>query len=112
MINVVFVCFEYNYMQNSDFTDNENQAGFSVYSSYNLSKKFEIFGRFDQLSSNTLSGASEQWNIADDGQAIIAGVQYKMDKRVKIATNIQTWSPTDNTIDKQIYLYINLEYKF
>ena len=35
-----------------------------------------------------------------------------MDKRVKVATNLQHWAPSDNTIDKQIYMYVNLEYKF
>ena len=71
------------------FKWNENKAGFSVYSSYDISDKFQIFGRFDQLESNTLLGESEQWNIAKDGQAIIAGVQYKMDKKVKLAANVQ-----------------------
>ena len=110
--DVLLTGIEYNSLQNNDFVNNENLTGFSIYSSYELSEKIEFFGRFDQLSSNKFSGVTTQWNLADDGQAIIGGIQFKLDKKVKIATNMQYWAPADNTINKEVYMYINFEYKF
>ena len=50
--------------------------GISVYAIYVINKKFEVFGRFDQLGSNTLPGETQKWNYDKNGNLIIAGVQY------------------------------------
>lgn len=103
---------EYNYQSNSGFRKNRNQNGFSGYTSVNISKKFELFGRFDKLWSNTLIGEPYNWNITRDGSAVIAGLQYTPTRNIKIAANYQDWYPYAKNLDNESYFYINLEFKF
>jgi hypothetical protein len=103
---------EYNYQSNSAFRKNHNLNGFSGYTSVNINKNIELFGRFDKLWSNTLSGAPYNWNISSDGSAIIAGIQYSPIKNIKIAANYQDWYPYPKNMENESYFYLNLEYKF
>ncbi|MEA2106277.1 MAG: porin [Bacteroidota bacterium] len=103
---------EYNYQSNSGFRKNRNQNGFSGYASVNISKKFELFGRYDKLWSNTLSGDPYNWNITRDGSAIIAGIQYTPIKNINIAANYQDWYPYAKNLENESYFYLNLEFKF
>jgi len=103
---------EYNYQTNSGFSKNRNQNGFSGYASVNISEKLELFGRYDKLWSNTLSGEPYNWNITRDGSAVIGGIQYSPIKNIKIALNYQDWYPYAKNLDNESYIYLNLEYKF
>ncbi|HSH53380.1 MAG TPA: hypothetical protein VK982_16755 [Bacteroidales bacterium] len=103
---------EYNFQNNSEFRKDHNQNGFSGYTSINVSKKFELFGRFDKLWSNTLTSEPYNWNITHDGSAIIAGIQYSPIKNIKIAANYQGWYPYAKNSENESYIYLNLEYKF
>ncbi len=103
---------EYNYQSNSGFRKNRNQNGFSGYTSINISKKIELFGRFDKLWSNTLSGEPYNWNITRNGSAVIAGLQYTPIKNIKIAANYQDWYPYAKNMENESFFYLNLEYKF
>ncbi len=107
---------EYNMLSNgkkySSPAENHNLSGISVYATYVINKKFEIFGRFDQLTSNKLSGATDNWNNSKDGNAIIGGVQYAPVKGVKMALNYQGWMYSDSSKDDEPIVYINFEYKF
>ncbi|MHC4913679.1 MAG: porin, partial [Planctomycetota bacterium] len=76
---------EYNRKGNRDFVQDQNQTGLSFYLSYDINDKFEIFGRFDRLSSNTPPEYAQPWNLVDDGSAIIAGVQFQPIEQVKLA---------------------------
>ena len=42
---------EYNYQFNYKFQDGKNRSGYSVYGSYYFTKQWQVFARFDQLSS-------------------------------------------------------------
>ncbi|MEA3318015.1 MAG: hypothetical protein U9R54_08665 [Bacteroidota bacterium] len=101
---------EYNYKHNNKFIAEHNVYGFSSYISYDINDKFELFGRFDDLSSNTLEGDNDPWNYNKEGQFIVGGVQFKPISKVKIAANIQDWAPADNS-DRETLFFINLEYK-
>lgn len=103
---------EYNYQTNHDYVEDENLTGFSIYASIILSDKYEVFGRFDNLGSNKLTGEDDPWNIGKNGSAVIGGLQYKLHQKVKMAANLQYWSPVDDVLDNQIYMYINFEYSF
>ncbi|MDK2977618.1 MAG: hypothetical protein PWP52_332 [Bacteroidales bacterium] len=103
---------EYNYQANSGFRKNRDQNGFSGYTLVNINKKFELYGRFDKLWSNTLSGDPHSWNIIHDGSAIITGIQYSPIKNIKIAVNYQDWYPYPKNLENESYFYLNLEYKF
>ncbi len=100
---------EYNRKGNRDFQQDYNQTAVSAYLSCDLTKKFEIFGRYDWLSSNQPPEYSKPWNLQDDGSAIIAGVQFQPIKHVKIALNYQDWVPYAANMDNMTYIFLNLE---
>lgn len=100
---------EYNLKGNRDFEQGHNQTGVSFYLSYDLNDKFEIFGRYDRLSSNNPPGFMQPWNLAEDGSAIIAGVQFQPIEQVKLALNYQDWVPFAANMGNLSYIYINLE---
>ncbi len=102
---------EYDIQNNHYFVKDNNLTGISAYVSYVINKKFEIFGRFDNLSSNKISSDTTVWNIAKDGNAIISGIQYSPVKNIKIAANYQIWDPKSGSNDEP-KIYLNLEYKF
>lgn len=103
---------EYNKMLNSDFEENHDLNGTSVYITLKASKKLNLFARFDQLMSNTISGDLNDWNIAKDGQLYIAGLEYNAVKGVKLAPNFKGWNPADPNSKFVSTFYLNCEIKF
>lgn len=103
---------EFNYQMNNKYKANQDLYGFSSYTSINISKRWEVFGRYDKLWSNTLNSESADWNINKDGSAIIGGIQFAPHKNVKIAANYQDWYPYAKNLDNESYFYLNLEFKF
>lgn len=106
---------EYNKLNNgkkysSSAVDHELD-GLSFYGTYVISKKFEVFGRYDQLSSNTLTGGLHDWNIINDGSQVIAGLQYAPIKGLKFSLNYQNFN-FDNTVsDNKSLVFLNAEFK-
>lgn len=107
---------EYNMLSNakkySKYAADHSLNGISVYGTFIINKQFEVFARFDQLASNTLSGATDAWNLSKDGSAIIAGIQYAPVKGVKMALNFQNFNYKDTNKDAAQSVYLNFEYKF
>ena len=107
---------EYNQMVNatkySKVADNHDLEGFSFYSTYTFNKKWEVFGRYDNLTSNTLEGETEKWNISKNGGATTAGVQYAPAKGVKMAFNYRNFAHKDSSKEDQSQIYVNFEFKF
>lgn len=68
---------EYNMLSNYAFTNGNDLTGISAYGTFKASKKFKIFGRYDNLSSDN------DWNESKDGQLFLAGVEYKPVKILK-----------------------------
>jgi hypothetical protein len=106
---------EYNKLNNgekysSPAVDHELD-GLSFYATYVINKKFEIFGRFDQLSSNTLSGETIVWNDENDGNQIITGIQYAPVKGLKFSLNYQNFSFDNSTINAKSLVFLNAEFK-
>ncbi len=85
--------------------------GLSFYATYVINKKFEIFGRFDQLQSNILSGETIAWNDENDGNQIITGIQYAPVKGLKFSLNYQNFSFDNSTIDTKSLVFLNAEFK-
>ncbi len=110
------IAAEYNKLNNaSNFLTplaDHNLNGVSFYGTYVINKKIEILGRFDQLKSNTLAGASTNWNIAKDGNQIIGGLQYNPVKGFKLAFNYQGYSfnSGSSSINTSKYL-LNAEFR-
>ena len=96
---------EYNIQNNNKNILNNNLYGFSAYSFYNFYKKFEIFARYDKLSSN------ETWNQNKDGYAFIGGIQYKPIKGINISLDFQNWTYTKIKKEKSLKIFLHFEYK-
>ena len=103
--------FEFNYKSNYQFQEKKNMKGVSTYASYEINKKFQLFGRYDYLSSNKITNEKDPWNLENDGSTIIAGIQFTPIKQVKIALNYQDWIPYANNMSNESYVFINFEYK-
>jgi len=100
---------EYNYKGNRDFQQDHKQTGLSFYLSYDINDKFELFGRFDRLSSNIPKEFTQPWNLVDDGSAIIAGIQFLPVEQVKLALNYQDWVPYASNMGNLSYIFLNVE---
>jgi len=106
---------EYNKLNNgkkysSPAVDHELD-GLSFYTTYVINKKFEIFSRYDQLSSNTLAGETIAWNDENDGSQIITGIQYAPVKGLKFSLNYQNFSFDNSTFDSKSLVFLNAEFK-
>jgi len=74
---------EYNVYQNAGFVDDADKYGLSVYGSARLSRVVNLFARYDKLMSKN------DWNIANDEDAMMMGAEFKVCKYVKIAPNFR-----------------------
>jgi lipopolysaccharide assembly outer membrane protein LptD (OstA) len=108
----ISACVEYNIEANSDYKKDHNLSGFSAYASYRINKTLEVFGRYDYLTSNKLSGEQDMWNISNDGQMFMAGMEYAPVKGIKIAPNYKGWLPLGDEGELISWLYLSLEIKF
>ena len=105
---------EYNKMENGTTyktpIDNHNLNGISIYNRYSVNDKYEIFARYDQISSNVVDGATPSWNYDDDGSLIIIGTQYKANDGVKSSLNGRSFS-YENLDTNLFEVYFNVEFK-
>jgi len=111
-INDFVVGAEFNYQINNNRREELDLFGISLYGRGPIGKNIDVFGRYDLLSSNTLEGADDPWNIGGNGQKYIAGVEFAPVKGIKIAPNFQGWSPSEEDADFQTALFLNVEIKF
>lgn len=81
------VAAEYNLMMNSGYVTGRNQYGVSAYSTVKLNKITNLYARYDNLMSNNA------WNIDKDEQSIVAGLEVKLHKFVKLAPNFRMSIP-------------------
>jgi len=107
---------EYNAMYDgkkySDAALDHDLNGYSIYSTYVINDKFEIFGRYDQLESNKVGTATTNWNAAKDGSAFLTGIQYLPVKGVSSSLNFQSFNYDLASKNNESLIYLNLEYKF
>lgn len=103
---------EYNLQNNHNRVNDNDFSGVSAYGSYRLGEKFEAFGRYDYLTSNKLEGSTTGWNVSNDGQLYIAGIEYTPVKGVKIAPNFQGWDPAADGQPFKPSIYLNLQVSF
>lgn len=105
---------EYNIKENTNNVLDNTKTGMSVYGDYKLNDLYSLFGRYDTMGSKDADG--NQWNLSEDGNLTIFGIQRKMAKGVTVAVNMQTWGDATaegaEKAEKDSALYINLEYKF
>lgn len=95
---------EYNFQKNYKFIEGQDKDGYSVYGNLFMSDKLTLFGRYDSSSSKN------DWNTSVDSNLFIGGVEYKMNKHLRLSPNIQTkkYKSSDAT---ETYAMISLEFK-
>lgn len=89
----------------------KNLNGISIYATYKLNKKWELFGRFDQLNSNRLIGDLQDWNFDKNGDRTIFGVQVAPVKGLKFALNYQGFSSDNSALKTNSMVFLNAEFK-
>lgn len=105
----VNLTFEYNYQHNYALTRDHHLFGWSAYGKYNLGTRTQLFARYDQLHSNIPDGQTHPWHLADDGSALVGGIQFAPVKPLKIALSYQDWVPWAANLDTRAFLYLNME---
>lgn len=103
---------EVNHEKNNEYNKDHNLIGYSAYSSYQLIKKLEVFGRYDYLISNKLSGEPDPWNISNDGQMFMAGIEYMPVKGIKLSPNYKGWLPSITGGSLSSWIYLSAEIRF
>ncbi len=103
---------EYNVQWNHKFKKDHHLYGYSLYTTYKFNSKWEIFARYDNLASNTLSGDKRPWNISNKEKLAISGIQYHPVKGVKISANFRRNFAKQSTSQNINSLFLNLEYKW
>jgi hypothetical protein len=93
-------------MQNYGNAKDQNLSGFSIYSNIKLQEKTYLYLRYDDVSSK------DDWNIAKDESALLAGVQFKLGKYVKLAPNFRMNMPKADEADNNCMAYINFSFSF
>lgn len=111
LVNVFRAGIEYDMMSNSGNIAGRELRGISAYGSAIL-KKFELFIRYDQLTSNKIEDELNPWNINKDHRMILGGIQFAPVKGIKTALNYRHYFPEKEGSAPLKLLYLNLEYKF
>lgn len=103
---------EYNNQINHKNMKGRDLNGYSAYARYAISTQFHVFGRYDNLYSGADPETDRDWNVEDDGQLIITGVEYTPIKAVNMALNYRRWSPGAEAFDVGHAFYVNFQYAF
>ncbi|WP_347838998.1 porin [uncultured Draconibacterium sp.] len=117
----IFISYDFNgkanlggegiYRENDDWDEGYERYGYSLYGKYNLNKKYQLFARYDVISSNKVEGEENPWNLAKDGSALVAGIQFTPIKNIKFALNYHDWVPYAANAKTDAFIYLNLEVK-
>ena len=108
----VMAGLEYHYRTNENFTEKRDMYGYSGYISYWVFNKWQLFGRYDKVSSNTIENSEIPWNLTDDGSKLIAGIEYTPIDEIKLALNYQDWFPYAKNERNEQFVYLNVEVSF
>ena len=105
---------EYNLRENTSNVVDNTSSAFSVYGNLDIGNDVSIFGRYDMSDSEDAN--ENQWNIENEGEFTIVGIEKQMTKGVKLALNLQSFKQAtlegEEEAESVNTLYLNLEYKF
>ena len=105
---------EYNLRENTSNVVDNTSSAFSVYGNLDIGNDVSIFGRYDMSDSEDAN--ENQWNIENEGELTIIGIEKQMTKGVKVAVNVKSFKAAtldgEEEAEANNMLYLNLEYKF
>jgi hypothetical protein len=103
---------EYNYQKNNAWKADKDYYGCSVYTTVPVNDKWKVFGRYDYIGSD--DGDGNSW-ISFTGDMVIAGIEYKPIKNLKIAPNYKFVKDTNTellTHNTFHTVYLNVEFNW
>jgi hypothetical protein len=106
---------EISYKSNFDLEKGHNAWGISGTGGINVTKKTQLFCRYDystSYTSNALTGENNHWNILKDGNFAIAGIQYVFNQYTRIAIDYQGTYPFSPEKQKSDAIFFNALFKF
>jgi len=103
---------EASYKSNLDMIGGHHAWGISGTGGISVSKKAEIFARYDYSASVTVPGDIIQWNYNMDGSFAVFGIQYTFSQNVKMALNYQGTYPYNPGRQITDAIYVNALFKF
>lgn len=106
------VAAEYNYQRSNNMLKQHNMYGVSLWGTYRFAKTLSVFGRYDNLRSNTMSGATQAWNIDRDGQLYIAGVEYIPIRGIAISPNVQIAQSRSPGVKSIAHFLLNFNFSY
>ena len=109
---------EYTHQCNYGFDEGYDWQGISAYASYNITEKWEVFARYDNLESVKVGNNSQAWNAAtevgtyprSDGDYILGGIQFMPIKKVRIAIDCQYYKPSIATDNEAMVGFLHCQY--
>ena len=105
---------EYNLRENTSNVVDNTSSAFSVYANLDIGNDVSLFGRYDMSDSEDAN--ENQWNIENEGELTIIGIEKQMTKGVKLALNVKSFKAAtldgEEEAEANNMLYLNLEYKF
>jgi len=105
------IAAEFILRQNDAWKTNHDIYGLSVYGKYNLNSKYQLFARYDKIESNILEGETLPWHLANDGTALVAGLQFRPINKITMALNYHDWYPWAANMQGGGFIFLDLEVK-
>ncbi len=102
---------EFVYRQNNGWKANHDIYAWSFYGKYNLNEKYQLFARYDRIESNILEGETLPWRLANDGSALVAGIQFRPISKITMALNYHDWYPWAANMEGGGFIFLDLEVK-
>jgi hypothetical protein len=99
------------FRENNGWKENHNIFGMSFYGKFNLTEKYQLFARYDKITSNILEGETTPWNLSKNGTALVTGIQFSPIKNIKMALNYHDWYPWAANMDGEAFIFLDLEVK-
>jgi hypothetical protein len=103
---------EASFKSNLDLTEGHHAWGISSTAGVNITKKNELFARFDYSTSVITEGDISGWNYEKDGTFLIGGMQHIFNQYIQAALDYQSYFPIDNSKSTSHYIFLNLHVKF
>ena len=102
---------EYSRKTNLDLLKGHDVWGLSSTGSIFLSKKTEIFARYDYATSVKAPDEDLQWDYTKDATCFIGGIQQTLNNYFQIALNYRKTNPYDPAKKTSNAIYINAHFK-
>ncbi|HEX2974714.1 MAG TPA: hypothetical protein VHO68_02160 [Bacteroidales bacterium] len=100
------------YKTNLDKTNGHDAWGYSATCAVKVANRTELFGRYDHSTSTVLNGEVIGWNLKNDGDLGIFGIQYTFNQYAQFALDYQGIFPDNPLLRNSNGIFLNAHFKF